>query len=583
MKGLLSLFLFLNMWLGFVETGSQMEQKVVSTFKSEDETPIEVTTKIKNAESKKGLWDITFTYSILNKAATNDVKLYFELEKMNESRDSFKKGKKEDIFSKKLKLKDKEEQDFKIKNLEIGQYKLILQAESKFDESSQFGGNTVFAFTIKNDGVIEGWEQEMKDYVPAVSETGEPAVIEALDSPNYGSFESASLTDDSSTHAMDEPVSDTTTEPSTDTTSDSSADTTTEPSTDITEEPAPKETSQIDIVEPSPIVKGEDATTASTASFSGYWKMYNRSGTATGVKYGKAELRYRDQYYIWRVAGTDYTDSTGYYSIPFTYQSNANLWELRIYSISQNAGKVENSSGGNFLSYAQWLSVSNGSNNPGSVYVPNGSSGNEVGRAFWVFDDLTRTEGRLDDYKAPGTSTIVWYSGSTHSAHYKLGGKIYLNDRSANSKNTTIHELGHNYMYNLYGGDYPPRDCSSGHWNSGESEPGCAWTEGWAHFLSLYMNNSSVYTYTDGSTWNAENTSTYPTGDDCEGRVAGALWDVYDSVNDGYDTYSYSFSSIYKAMYYTVNDTLKGWWNDWIANGYSSYAKNCLRQNSINY
>ncbi|MCM3666110.1 hypothetical protein M3204_16955 [Mesobacillus subterraneus] len=148
---------------------------------------------------------------------------------------------------------------------------------------------------------------------------------------------------------------------------------------------------------------------------------------------------------------------------------------------------------------------------------------------------------------------------------------------------TAIHELGHNYMYNLYGGNYPPTDCSSGHWNDGESEPGCAWSEGWGHFLALYMNNSPVYTYTDGSTWNAENTTGYPTGDDCEGRVAGALWDVYDNVNDGYDTYTYSFSSIYKAMYYTVNDTLKGWWNDWVANGYSSYAKNCLRQNSIIY
>ncbi len=56
-------------------------------------------------------------------------------------------------------------------------------------------------------------------------------------------------------------------------------------------------------------------------------------------------------------------------------------------------------------------------------------------------------------------------------------------------------------MYNIYNGDYPTFYCSAGHYYNTQSEAGCAWTEGGAHFLALNMNSSSIYTYTDGTQW----------------------------------------------------------------------------------
>ncbi|MNO66530.1 hypothetical protein D3C76_573190 [compost metagenome] len=61
--------------------------------------------------------------------------------------------------------------------------------------------------------------------------------------------------------------------------------------------------------------------------------------------------------------------------------------------------------------------------------------------------------------------------------------------------------------------------------------------------------NNGVYTYTGGSTISLENTSSFDNGDTVEGRVPGALWDLYDTSNDGTDTRSYDFSKIYRAMW----------------------------------
>ncbi|WNC16280.1 hypothetical protein [Brevibacillus brevis] len=68
-----------------------------------------------------------------------------------------------------------------------------------------------------------------------------------------------------------------------------------------------------------------------------------------------------------------------------------------------------------------------------------------------------------------------------------------------------------------------------------------------------------------------------------EGRVAGALWDMIDTTNDGYDTMSTSLSDIIRVFTTKKPGTFAQFWSGWIASGYSPSFIGCLNQNTIYY
>ncbi|MNJ64367.1 Mycolysin precursor [compost metagenome] len=145
-----------------------------------------------------------------------------------------------------------------------------------------------------------------------------------------------------------------------------------------------------------------------------------------------------------------------------------------------------------------------------------------------------------------------------------------------------MHEMGHYYMYNLYG-SIPPIPSCSNHTFQTATSTGCAWVEGWASIVPLIFSNG-VYTYTSGATISLENTSSFDNGDTVEGRVLGALWDLYDTANDGTDTRSYDFSKIYRAMWDGGSkSTFANWWSKWKSLNYDVDAKFSIQQNAINY
>ena len=65
--------------------------------------------------------------------------------------------------------------------------------------------------------------------------------------------------------------------------------------------------------------------------------------------------------------------------------------------------------------------------------------------------------------------------------------------------------------------------------------------------------------------------------------MAGGLYDMYDSQNDGYDTYSYGMAPIKAVMRANTGWDFRSFWNRWLASGYSSNAASCLYQNTISY
>jgi len=116
------------------------------------------------------------------------------------------------------------------------------------------------------------------------------------------------------------------------------------------------------------------------------------------------------------------------------------------------------------------------------------------------------------------------------------------------SKDTVVHETGHHYMWNKTGWWlWWDIGCYNHQLFSQESLE-CAWSEGWADFLPLAVNRDWCFDFgigpctgtPDYDYYNLEAHSrdddqrVFPGGDRVEGRVAGALYDLFDAQNEGY-------------------------------------------------
>ncbi|WP_139491771.1 hypothetical protein [Brevibacillus dissolubilis] len=339
-------------------------------------------------------------------------------------------------------------------------------------------------------------------------------------------------------------------------------------------------------------VKGEEvkdeatvapaAVTPEAVTAYGYWMRYDRAGVAAPVRNAKVEVLYLDASNVWRVLATTYTGSNGYYSVSYTPPASFTDAQVRVLTTNTGAyGQVQNDVAAVYGVTASYSAKLTTGGDAGTWYSPKGSNSE---KALWVFDDLVKTKDALKSYKDPGLSTIVWYPTATNGAYYTRGGTIKLGANSPSSISVTAHELGHNYMYNLYNGSYPTTNCPSPHYiTRTTNDLGCAWSEGWADFLQAYVNNNPRYYYDATSFTDLENTSTMDSGDMVEGRVAGAMWDLVDTVADGTDTRLYAFGDVYKAMYYSKRNNFPEYWTQWKTLGFDINAKYSLQQNTINY
>ena len=183
--------------------------------------------------------------------------------------------------------------------------------------------------------------------------------------------------------------------------------------------------------------------------------------------------------------------------------------------------------------------------------------------------------------------TIVWYPTSTDGTYYILGGQIHLASVDAKSADTALHEYGHNVMYNNYAQWFPQTYCPFPHYMTTNEHVNCAWTEGWADFFPLVINANPTYTWASGATLNLETptwgTPYWDNGEGVEGRVAGALWDIYDNIADGNDIYSMGFNQIEDLVFGNRQNRFLEFWNQWLTNGYSQNAVWCIYQNTIDY
>ena len=270
-------------------------------------------------------------------------------------------------------------------------------------------------------------------------------------------------------------------------------------------------------------------------TITGRWRFYNRDGVVD-----------LEQMIVEIVRGDNgnhlawcYTDASGYYTCgPFTnpggvgvrsrYLSytNFNPYNDILVTVNPDTGTTGNTAN----AFAFTTSVQSFSDGTHDIGAWTTGSSNDNRRAFWITNDLIRvwkyvyyqTGGSQNPVETSGPSTVQWKISSTDGTYYSRGGNVHLKGDDPLSKTVVGHEYGHNIMWTIYGVWMPTTYCPSPHYIQYFSHVNCAWTEGWANFITIAVNNEPVYYWASGSTLNLENpTWTTPNWDDGDG-VEGA-------------------------------------------------------------
>jgi hypothetical protein len=290
-----------------------------------------------------------------------------------------------------------------------------------------------------------------------------------------------------------------------------------------------------------------------TLTIAGTWKYYDRDNYLVPAKKFLVELlTATDEHLAW-----DYTSNTGYFCFDPVTNPGVEI-RVRIYTYYYPVYNCEimvvqpnGSSWDDTHSYhppEDFGPYSDGYHNVGTLAVP---SWLDELDAWWIKDDLNEGYWHLPDpagdYIADwdpdwGRDSMLCVCPVPYLICDTLGHIQLAFDAAEDDPDTVLHEMGHAVMWNVYGGDWPISclQYASGycieHYLKLASGDECAWTEGWANFWAMAVKESPyLFGYNlETPTWD---TSGWDDGDEVEGRVAGALWDIYDSHDDGYDQY----------------------------------------------
>ena len=220
--------------------------------------------------------------------------------------------------------------------------------------------------------------------------------------------------------------------------------------------------------------------------------------------------------------------------------------------------------------------------------------------AMWIFQDLRQAWEYIVNTTGtdPGPASVQWHwvdtpplmpDASFFWPYPPLQGiQILLKD--AFDQDTVLHELGHQYMYNQVGWWFYPvgnldemLGCLS-HEAFSRETPLCAWTAGLGYFFSMAVRGTSL---SGGVNFEKQSPGDgRPEGDAVEGRVLGALWDLFDDADDGLDQgANFGFAPIWNLLRSDPDeDSLSLFWLSWRWAGHNQHrAVKAIYQNTIDY
>ncbi len=365
----------------------------------------------------------------------------------------------------------------------------------------------------------------------------------------------------------------------------------------------------------------------------GRWMYHDRSGVARPVDQQVIEIRKGDGSVIGSGLFPCFTASNGNFTCSFNHPgSTMRVWVRSWTNFCNNAScsdtdrlgtfsgnELSCGSDSIFCSYPVQtgvISCADGATcNIGTWTVHTAVTGEPWVGAHQISQDLIRSNKKAwfdtrhpGPPASPGDGRVNYPVAEGHGTHAHVppaDGWISI-EPSSRSGDTVNHEYGHVVMANWYTGaspSWPTSDCPSPHYIQRVSGLGCGFSEGWANFWALYSNqfydgdNSTandgpIYNWFSGASTNMEtrDNHTYDNGDQVEGNVAGALWDIYDSANDnkpgnGIDQISNGLQHIWHTTYNNNNSNFAGWWNSWKSDAShpNCDAVRALWNNTINY
>jgi hypothetical protein len=208
--------------------------------------------------------------------------------------------------------------------------------------------------------------------------------------------------------------------------------------------------------------------------------------------------------------------------------------------------------------------------------------------ALWIFRDIFRSwnyvyNSTVSPNIDPGSVRVKWeylvncylldewICSSFFFTNY-IDSFIFIRYDQVFSDDVATHEIGHAFMYNTSQWWWPIPTCWYHEpWQA--KDVSCAWSEGWADFFPLAVNGDQCFDYGRGpcglygdAFYDLEIPSWdyLPWGDDVQGHVSGAIYDLYDDDNEGYDSSTYGFDPIADIVFnQNNNSSLFEFWEQW--------------------
>jgi hypothetical protein len=229
--------------------------------------------------------------------------------------------------------------------------------------------------------------------------------------------------------------------------------------------------------------------------------------------------------------------------------------------------------------------------------------------AMWIFQDMYKGWDYIVDTTGdhPGPATIKWQRdaesllpcpGSCFWPSPSVNG-IFIDNRGQDAPDAVLHELAHHYMYNAIGAwwwtDIGAAIACQSHSIQGAENALCAWAEGWATFYALAVNPDDCFDWDNSicveghginleePTWNMD--FPWENGDEVEGRVTGALYDIFDTKDDGFDQVTLGFAPIWEIAGDTDAEyAFSEFWEKWQLGSQDQHLPvQAIYQNTIDY